>query len=294
MSEVAHPDLQHILDRWQLARGLEAGGYYNAAKVLWALAYADEVRLIDIAGIPQGEAALSRGLEAARRHLEAETGRQELIDYLSLAERAVADRRELRREESGDVAVCRACGHLMLADIPERCPGCGSWRLTFHDFRPTYFLEPTSPEEALATLEATPRVLAGWLRGMSEEQMTISPMPGEWSMREGLHHLLVTEVLLSGRVRQFLETSRPRLSGLAAWAERIQEGLTAEAVFQSFRQSREATVQTLRRLTLEQWLRQAHHEEFGTVTLLQQASYFARHDHSHLAQLEAIRAAVLG
>jgi hypothetical protein len=294
MTEVAHPDLHHILDRWQLARGLEAGGYYNAAKVLRALAYADEVRLIDIAGIPRGEEALSRGLEAARRHLEAETGSQELIDYLSLAERAVADRRELLREECGDVAVCRACGHLMLADIPERCPGCGAWRLTFHDFRPTYFLEPLTPDEAVANLEATPRVLAGWLRGMSEDQMTVSPMPGEWSMREGLHHLLVTEVLLSGRVRQFLETDRPRLSGLAAWAERIQEGLPAGAVFQTFRQSREATVQTLHRLTLEQWLRQADHEEFGPVTLLQQASYFARHDHSHLAQLEAIRAAILG
>jgi hypothetical protein len=45
-------------------------------------------------------------------------------------------------------------------------------------------------------------------------------------------------------------------------------------------------------LTAEQWLRVGEHEEFGPVTLLQQASYFARHDHSHLGQVEAIRRAL--
>ncbi len=294
MTERAHPDIHRTVGRWQLARGLESEGYYNAAKILWALAYADQVRLSGIAGIPRGEDTLGRGLQAVRQELVSQAGPQNAIDYLWLAEKAVSDRRELLRSESGDVAVCRACGQLMTGVIPERCPGCGAWRLTFHDFRPTYFLEPLSAEEALQTLEATPLVVGGWLRGLSDDQMTISPAPGEWSMREGLHHLLVTEALLSGRVRQILETDRPRLSGLAAWAEPLEGDLPAEAIFHHFRQSREATVQRLRKLTLEEWMRQGEHEEFGTVTLLQQASYFARHDHSHLAQLEAIRAAVVG
>lgn len=293
MTESAHPDVHRTVGRRQLARGLETAGYYNAARVLWALAYADEVRLTGIAGIPRGEDSLGRGLEAVRQELVSEAGPQPTIDYLSLAETAVREQRELLRSESGDVAVCRDCGQLMLGVVPDRCPGCGAWRLTFHDFWPSYFLEPVSSEVALQALEATPLVIGGWLRGLSDDQMTVAPAPGEWSMREGLHHLLVTEVLLSGRVRQILESDRPRLAGLAAWGERLEGDLPADAIFHRFRQSREATIQRLRKLTLDEWLRQGEHEEFGTVTLLQQASYFARHDHSHLAQLEAIRAAVL-
>ena len=40
--------------------------------------------------------------------------------------------------------------------------------------------------------------------------------------------------------------------------------------------------------------RQGQHGEFGEVTVLQQASYFAKHDQSHLPQLDAIRRVLLG
>ena len=112
-------------------------------------------------------------------------------------------------------------------------------------------------------------------------------------MREAIHHFLVTESLLSGRVRQILEQDRPRLAGLAAWAAALDQA-TAEEMFRTFRESRRETVARLRTLKPDQWLRIGEHEEFGPVTLLQQASYFARHDHSHLGQVEAIRKAVEG
>jgi hypothetical protein len=142
-------------------------------------------------------------------------------------------------------------------------------------------------------LEATPRIVEKLLEGLTQEQAAMPSAPGEWSMREGLHHILVTEVLLSGRVRQILETDHPKLAGLAAWAERLEGDLGGQEIVRRFRESRQATVERLRGLSLEQWQRQGEHEEFGPVTLLQQASYFARHDQSHLAQLEKIREAAL-
>ena len=42
----------------------------------------------------------------------------------------------------------------------------------------------------------------------------------------------------------------------------------------------------------EDWWRTGWHEEFGAVTVLQQASYFAKHDHAHLTQIEAARRAL--
>jgi hypothetical protein len=110
-------------------------------------------------------------------------------------------------------------------------------------------------------------------------------------MREAIHHYLITESLLAGRVRQILEQDRPRLAGLAAWTAEL-EGASTEDMFRRFRESRQATIGRLSGLNAEQWLRIGEHEEFGPVTLLQQASYFARHDHSHLGQVEAIRRAI--
>jgi hypothetical protein len=44
----------------------------------------------------------------------------------------------------------------------------------------------------------------------------------------------------------------------------------------------------------QDWWRTAQHEEFGSVTILQQASYFAKHERSHWPQIEAIRRALGG
>jgi len=293
MTTKAYPDPRRMGMEVSLARGLEAGGYYNLAKLLWALAYADEIRRSQIGGVPSGEELLVLALTALRQELEQSGAAAETLAYLDRGLRAVANRAELLWGEAGEIAVCRACGQLLLGTVPERCPGCGAWRLTFRLFLPVYFLEPLDPGTAVQALEATPRIVENLLDGLTADQTATPSAPGEWSMREGLHHLLVTEVLLSGRVRQILEKDRPKLAGLAAWAERIEGDLGAQEIFRRFRESRQATVERLRGLSLEQWHRQGEHEEFGPVTLLQQASYFARHDQSHLAQLEAIREVVL-
>ena len=293
MTTKAYPDPRRMGMEVSLARGLEAGGYYNLAKLLWALAYADEIRRSQIGGVPSGEEPLVLALTALRQELEQSGAAAEALAYLDRGTRAVAKRAELSWGEAGEIAVCRACGQLLLGIVPERCPGCGAWSLTFRFFLPVHFLEPLDPGTAAQALEATPRIVENLLDGLTVDQTAAPLAPGEWSMREGLHHLLVTEVLLSGRVRQILEKDRPKLAGLAAWAERIEGDLGAQEIFRRFRESRQATVERLRGLSLEQWYRQGEHEEFGSVTLLQQASYFARHDQSHLAQLETIREAAL-
>jgi hypothetical protein len=294
MTDIAHPDVHRIAGRWRLARGLEGGGYYNAAKLIWALAYSDEVRLSRIAGLPTGEESLANGLRGVQEEIASEGGSADIVKLLGLGKEAVTDRRELLRDEAGDVAVCQDCGNLLIGVLPERCPECGAWGLTFHVFMPGHLPPSLEPARVVDALEATPVVVQGLLRGLTEDQAASPPSPGEWSLREGIHHLLVTEMLLSGRMGQILETDHPRLAGLAAWAEPLEGDSSAVEVYERFDRSRRATVDRLRGLSLGQWARRGEHEEFGPVTLLQQAAYFARHDHSHLAQLEAIRNAIIG
>ena len=60
-------------------------------------------------------------------------------------------------------------------------------------------------------------------------------------------------------------------------------------VFDSYRQSRQQTLARLESLPLKDWWRMGLHQEFGTVTIMQQASYFAAHELTHLSQFAQLR-----
>lgn len=49
----------------------------------------------------------------------------------------------------------------------------------------------------------------------------------------------------------------------------------------------------LESIPLRDWWRIGQHEEFGTVTLRQQVSYFASHEITHLPQIELLRRQLL-
>jgi hypothetical protein len=50
----------------RVARGLEAGGFYNAAKLCWALAYSEEVCASKRMGVPTGGEDLDRNRKIDR------------------------------------------------------------------------------------------------------------------------------------------------------------------------------------------------------------------------------------
>ncbi len=61
----------------------------------------------------------------------------------------------------------------------------------------------------------------------------------------------------------------------------------ASAIVARYRGLRHGTVDRLRTLDDAGWARGGRHPEWGRVTVLGQAAYFARHEASHLAQLVA-------
>jgi uncharacterized damage-inducible protein DinB len=113
------------------------------------------------------------------------------------------------------------------------------------------------------------------------------PEPGRWALRDVLAHLLVAQELLVGRVGLILDEDNPPLRPKAAWRIANDQALPASEILSRFRASRQATLARLLPLRLEQCFRTGEHEEFGRVTLLQQASYFARHERYHMPRMEA-------
>ncbi len=276
----------------RLGRGLEMGGFYNAAKLMWALAYSQELSDSSAQGVTPSPTELSWEMKALIADLKADGASQEILAALERGENAVQKSATIPAVDIPEVHVCRTCGQVVLGNAPESCPHCGAWELTFRTFPAVYYLEPLPPDQALRSLSSVSDLILSHIRRLSDDQLARQPRPGEWSIREVLVHILMSQDLLAGRVRRMLAEDNPSLTAMSAWNLEELEETSARDIFESFRSSREKTVAELKAAAPTGWWRTGQHEEFGRVTVLQQASYFAKHDHNHLTQIRQILKAI--
>jgi len=283
---------KHLIRLVRVARGLEAGGYYNAAKLFWAAAFSEEIRASNEQGVPLEADGLDREMRTAIDTLGAARAKPELIAAFQYGRQAAREDRIIPWTEIPEVYVCRTCGEIALGQAPQRCSTCGARALTFREFPPVYYLDPLPPQQVMAALISGPDEVEDAVKGLSEEQMTQPPRPDEWAIRDVLWHLLMAQSVFAARVDKMLAEDNPSLEGIAVWTIEGEESLSARDILARYRDSRMATVDQLKAMSPGDWWRTARHEEFVQFTILQQASYFAKHERSHLPQIDAIRQAI--
>lgn len=288
MSSPLRTDL--LLRSIRLARELEKGGFYNAAKLFWAAAFSHELRAANDLPPEGGPGRLLDELDAVIAALEADKASPALIAAMRSGATGVRENRTITWDEVPAVAVCRACGAIQLGEA-RACPVCGADALTLRQVTPIWFFDPLSPDEVLAALESGPARLGAFVEGLSDAQLNHPPEPGEWSVRETLWHVLVAEQLFAGRVEKLLTERNPALSGVASWTVSGEGDLSARDILDRYGALRQQTLIRLRGIDPGDWWRTGIHEEWGQVTLLQQATYFARHERSHFAQIAGARQA---
>jgi hypothetical protein len=183
--------------------------------------------------------------------------------------------------DTPDPLVCRICGFVSLDRATERCPDCGRWSTAAEPFRAIYWLRASAPPEALALLKATPQVIERILRSGDP---TGPGADGGWSAHETLEHLNNAQAVFRGRIDQLVAGGEPELRSVLVWRMEQAPGDT-DALFEAYRSLRIEIVELLADVDPATWWHRGSHEEFGTVTLAEQASYFANHEPTHLAQL---------
>ena len=129
--------------------------------------------------------------------------------------------------------------------------------------------------------------------GLRDAQATrrVDGHEGEWSLHEAAGHPLDTQELIAQRVQLFLEHESPNLNAKTMWQSVEAARWSAADIVSKFRLSREAMLIQLRSAPADYWNRSGLHAEFGPVTLQQQCTYFAKHEHWHMAQMTRIRQA---
>ena len=214
-------------------------------------------------------------------------------DLAPLLDRAVALLQAGEQSFSRDFPnpyVCRRCGEAAVEQPPDICSECGAVGQTFQKFEPIYWLSEYDPREVMEHLEATPKQFEHRIRGMSEQTANRQLASGGWSAVEVITHVKDADGVLNQRVKLLLDQDNPSLDFQAVfeWAESRRESSSIGDIFEEYMKSRKETLQRLTDLPFANWWRRGQHQEFGEVTLLQQASYFAAHELTHVRQLNAL------
>lgn len=138
-----------------------------------------------------------------------------------------------------------------------------------------------------AILSTTPGRWTEMAGTLSDDLLTRSPAPGEWSALECLLHLIDTENnVFPARVRAFLEGRNfpnfdPDQEGTA-----IDPTLIAQDYARQFENLRASSLALLKQVTSEDLSRHARHAELGMVSLEEMLHEWAGHDLMHTVQAE--------
>jgi hypothetical protein len=184
------------------------------------------------------------------------------------------------------------------AHPPAAQPSTGSGSLTalldWVDARPAESLLPDFhlPSAILATLQATPAVLASLSEKIASEAWTRRPQSGEWSLSEVFCHLRDVEIEVNlERFTKITTQANPFLPGMDtdAWAETRQyieqDGRLALA---DFINSRLKLLALFDRLSPADWQKPARHAIFGPTRFVELAGITASHDRLHLQQIHKL------
>jgi rubrerythrin len=213
-------------------------------------------------------------------------------ELLGRAVLALAEERDLRADELGDLYVCGSCGEMFEGMGPEICSVCGTVREGFLAFTAAESMGTRGPHGIMHALERSTDVLRALLDGVDDSLLTLHPGPGKPSMKELAGHLIDTDGVFRERAWLILETESPELP--LAHPPRltnatIYQSQTAAEIMETFQSSRRQTLSLMRGLTSAAWHRTGHHETLGTVPLTHQGNWVVSHERSHLIELAQMR-----
>jgi DinB superfamily len=138
-----------------------------------------------------------------------------------------------------------------------------------------------------------PRVVAEALGQIGEAELDARPTPGEWTVREIVHHLADSEMTSAIRLRRLLVEDAPVITGYdeEAFVRRLTADRPLAASLDAFAAARRTTAEILERLEEADWARAGTHSESGRYSVEDWLEIYAAHAHDHAAQIGRARAA---
>lgn len=150
-------------------------------------------------------------------------------------------------------------------------------------------------EQILTILSGSPQRIAALTAGVAPAQLHTAPNPGEWSANDVLAHLRACNDVWGGNIVTIIAEDNPTFKGVnpRAWIKKTDYlELEFQPSLLTFTMQRTALLAVFEALPPESWSRKAtvidmigkHLER----TVLSYADTLARHERTHVKQLERI------
>jgi rubrerythrin len=213
-------------------------------------------------------------------------------EMLGRAQRAIAEGRDVRADELGDIYVCTTCGELSEGACVTACPKCGTVPEAHKAFKAIEAMGTLGPHAIMHCLEHTEESLRKLLAGLDDALLSQRPEDDSPSLKELAGHLADVDAVFRERAWLLLETERPelppahppRLDAAAGYRD-----MPIVAILDTFKASRKQTINLLRGLTSAAWHRPGHHELYGDIHLLHQGNWVVSHERGHLVDMAQLR-----
>ncbi len=140
-------------------------------------------------------------------------------------------------------------------------------------------------------LAATPRQIAGLIKGVSKRKLASRAEPKAWSVSEILAHLADTEIVQSFRLRMILGSNKTPIQSFDqdVWAKFSDYSKHDPVLsFETYRLNRERNLRLLRSLPRSMWSRYGIHSERGKETVTRVTEMMAGHDINHVSQIRRL------
>ncbi len=136
--------------------------------------------------------------------------------------------------------------------------------------------------------------LMGQLAKFSQDELTQSPIEGEWSPLQIAHHVYITEGLALEQIHRVQNEDNPSIPDISADApqqhlELAEAPASLEAILTGMAARREELFQYLSDLPEDGWTRPLQHAKWGNLKLYQLVNVLSIHDQQHTQQLATIK-----
>lgn len=282
-----------VVETLRMAIRAEGKGQLNLSKLLQATATSMARSAAADGGLSDDPEAIARDLRALAERLRGHGVDAGLCANVERGADLVQQGEQSYIGEFPNPFVCRRCGTFSSAEPPEHCPRCGAHGLTFERFAPVWWMSRFTSAEVVDRLASNPDLFQVAAAALGPDLLGWKPEGTAWSALDVLRHVRDANAVLAQRVDLILGGDDPVLEFKAVWGwtNERKEDSSVEAILDAYRAARATVVASLRDLRVGDWARTGRHEEFGRVTLLEQASYFGAHELTHLRQLEQLRRA---
>lgn len=294
MVDQIQPDDRLMAHLANIAIRIEGKGQYNIAKFIRATIDSLLRESAFKSGYSADTESIINDLKVTTEKLKEIGFDKGIIANLKLGCQKIANNEISKVEEFPEPIVCRRCGLITVHSEKSHsnyCKRCSADLDSYVIHRPIYWMREFDPMESLTHLKNTPVKYSDLLKRIPPIDYETKPAGNGWSVLEIIKHVKDAESVLNKRVKLILKEDNPLLEFQKVWAWteiKNEKRETVEGIFEEYYISREETVRILEKVSLKKWWRTAVHEEFGPVNMIEQVSYFAAHEISHIRQISSL------